>query len=203
MRFYHRSDVLYQLTRVFTRQFFPRYGDRTVDQMVQAARSTKQNIVEGSVDGQTSTETELKLLGIARGSNQELLKDYEDYLKTKGLQEWHDSKNPRFNALHKFCTEHYLYDDYQDVLPKLNDEELANMAICLCHQVNSALEKHIKRVAEDFEVNGGTRERMMAARLKQRAAQKQIIEDQAHEIEDLKKTIDYLKRLLDDNNIDY
>lgn len=51
MRFYHRSDVLYQLTRVFTRQFFPRYGDRTVDQMVQAARSTKQNIVEGSVDG--------------------------------------------------------------------------------------------------------------------------------------------------------
>ena len=203
MRFYHRSDVLYQLTRVFTRQFFPRYGDRTVDQMVQAARSTKQNIVEGSVDGQTSTETELKLLGIARGSNQELLKDYEDYLKTKGLQEWHDSKNPRFNALHKFCTEHYLYDDYQDVLPKLNDEELANMAICLCHQVDSALEKHIKRVAEDFEVNGGTRERMMAARLKQRAAQKQIIEDQAHEIEDLKKTIDYLKRLLDDNNIDY
>ena len=203
MRFYHRSDVLYQLTRVFTRQFFPRYGDRTVDQMVQAARSTKQNIVEGSVDGQTSTETELKLLGIARGSNQELLKDYEDYLKTKGLQEWHDSKNPRFNALHKFCTEHYLYDDYQDVLPKLNDEELANMAICLCHQVDSALDKHIKRVAEDFEVNGGTRERMMAARLKQRAAQKQIIEDQAHEIEDLKKTIDYLKRLLDDNNIDY
>lgn len=203
MRFYHRSDVLYLLTRVFTRQFFPRYGDRTVDQMVQAARSTKQNIVEGSVDGQTSTETELKLLGIARGSNQELLKDYEDYLKTKGLQEWHDSKNPRFNALHKFCTEHYLYDDYQDVLPKLNDEELANMAICLCHQVDSALEKHIKRVAEDFEVNGGTRERMMAARLKQRAAQKQIIEDQAHEIEDLKKTIDYLKRLLDDNNIDY
>lgn len=69
--------------------------------------------------------------------------------------------------------------------------------------MDSALEKHIKRVAEDFEVNGGTRERMMAARLKQRAAQKQIIEDQAHEIEDLKKTIDYLKRLLDDNNIDY
>lgn len=203
MRFYHRSEVLYQLTRVFTRQFLPRYGDRTVDQMVQAARSTKQNIVEGSVDGQTSTETELKLLGIARGSNQELLKDYEDYLKTKGMQEWHDSKNPRFNDLHMFCTKHYMYVDYQEVLPKLNDEELANMAICLCHQVDSALEKHIKRVAEDFEINGGTRERMMAARLKQRAIQKQIIDAQAHEIEDLKKTVDYLKRLLDDNNIDY
>ena len=63
LRFYKRSDVLYQLTQVFCQRYLPRYGDRTVDQMVQAARSTKQNIAEGSTDGQTSTETELKLLG--------------------------------------------------------------------------------------------------------------------------------------------
>ena len=77
LRFYQRSDVLYQLTQTFCGRYLPRYGDRTVDQMVQAARSTKQNIAEGSTDGQTSSETELKLLGIARGSNQELLEDYQ------------------------------------------------------------------------------------------------------------------------------
>lgn len=65
LRFYQRSDVLYQLTQAFCRRFLKQYGDRTVDQMVQAARSTKQNIVEGSSDGQTSMEVELKLLGIA------------------------------------------------------------------------------------------------------------------------------------------
>ena len=69
---YKKSDVIYQGTVVSCRRFLPQYGDRTVDQMTQAARSCKQNIAEGSTDGQTSTETELKLLGIARGSNQEL-----------------------------------------------------------------------------------------------------------------------------------
>ena len=85
LRFYQRSDVLYQLTQEFCKRYLPQYGDRTVDQMVQAARSTKQNIAEGSSDGQTSTETELKLLGIARGSNKELMEDYQDYMKRKGL----------------------------------------------------------------------------------------------------------------------
>lgn len=74
LRFYQRSDVLYQLTQHFCQRFLPAYGDRTVDQMVQAARSVKQNIAEGSSDGQTSMEIELKLLGVARGSNKELWK---------------------------------------------------------------------------------------------------------------------------------
>ena len=92
LRFYQRSDVLYQLTCEFCSRYLPRYGDRTVDQMVQAARSTKQNIAEGSSDGQTSAETELKLLGIARGSNKELLRDY---LKYCYLNEWHGSNKLR------------------------------------------------------------------------------------------------------------
>ena len=100
--------------------------------MVQAARSTKQNIAEGSTDGQTSTETELKLLGIARGSNQELLEDYQDYLKRKGLSEWF-RRNERFDRLHQFCCYHSQWADYQPMMVKMNDEELANMAICLCH----------------------------------------------------------------------
>ena len=70
--FYRKSDTIYQLTVEFCRRFLPPHGDRTVDQMVQAARSGKQNIVEGSEDGQTSSETEIKLLNVARGSLHEL-----------------------------------------------------------------------------------------------------------------------------------
>lgn len=86
--FYRKSDVLVQLTKAFCERFLPKYGDRTVDQMVQAARSVKQNIAEGLTDGQTSFETEIKLLGIAKGSNQELLEDYRDYMKQHHLADW-------------------------------------------------------------------------------------------------------------------
>lgn len=196
LRFYQRSDVLYQLTRIFCQRFLPKYGDRTVDQMIQAARSAKQNIAEGSSDGQTSLEIELKLLGVARGSNKELLEDYQDYLKMKGLKEWFTVKNPRFDSLHKFCIEHSKYDDYCDLLPKMNDEELANMAICLCHQIDRAMTKYIEGKDREFTTEGGIRERMTAARLEQRATQKEIIECQAREIEELKKEIAYLKDLL-------
>ena len=195
LRFYHRSDVLYQLTQLFCQRFLKQYGDRTVDQMVQAARSTKQNIVEGSSDGQTSMEVELKLLGIARGSNQELLEDYQDYIKRKGLAEWY-GKHPRFKAMHDYCRKHYKYEDYKDLLPKMNDEEMANMAICLCHQVDAALNKYIERKDRQFTTEGGIRERMTAARLKQRTSQKEIIEQQAQEIAALKAEVARLKALL-------
>ena len=135
LRFYQRSDVLYQLTQVFCQRYLPRYGDRTVDQMIQAARSTKQNIAEGSTDGQTSIETELKLLGIARGSNQELLEDYQDYLKRKGMTEWF-GHNKRFDRLHQFCRDHCQWIDYQSLLLKMSDEELANMAGCTRVHIN-------------------------------------------------------------------
>ena len=88
LHFYRKSDVLVQLTKSFCERFLPKYGDRTVDQMVQAARSVKQNIAEGLTDGQTSFEVEIKLLGIAKGSNQELLEDYLDYIKQHKLNEW-------------------------------------------------------------------------------------------------------------------
>lgn len=86
--FYRKSDTLFQLTVEFCHRFLPAYGDRTVDQMIQAARSGKQNIVEGSEDGQTSSEMEIKLLNIARGSLQELRADYNDYLNTRHLSSW-------------------------------------------------------------------------------------------------------------------
>jgi four helix bundle protein len=83
--FYQKADTLYQITYIFCDRFLPKFGDRTVDQMTQAARSGKQNIVEGSEDGKTSTEMELKLLNVARSSIQELREDYADYLKTRNL----------------------------------------------------------------------------------------------------------------------
>ena len=194
LRFYQRSDVLYQLTQVFCQKFLPKYGDRTVDQMVQSARSVKQNIAEGSSDGQTSTEVEIRLLGISRGSNQELLEDFHDYLKRKGIGEWF-GKNPRFEPLHQFCKNHSKYEDYQALLPKMNDEELANMGICLCHQIDSALTKYIEKKDREFTTEGGIKERMTAARLEQRESQKEIIARQAQEIESLRKEVKRLKAL--------
>lgn len=200
LRFYQRSDVLYQLTQVFCQRFLPRYGDRTVDQMVQAARSTKQNIAEGSTDGQTSTETELKLLGIARGSNQELLEDYQDYLKRKGLSEWF-GRNDRFDRLHQFCRYHSQWADYQPIMVKMNDEELANMAICLCHQVDKALAKYIELKDREFTTEGGIRERMTAARLGQRETQRQTIERLTAEIDALRQENARLKQIMAENGI--
>jgi four helix bundle suffix protein len=200
LRFYQCSDVLYQLTQVFCQRYLPRYGDRTVDQMVQAARSTKQNIAEGSTDGQTSTETELKLLGIARGSNQELLEDYQDYLKRKGLSEWF-RHNDRFDRLHQFCRNHSQWADYQPLLVKMNDEELANMAICLCHQVDKALAKYIELKDREFTTEGGIRERMTAARLGQRETQRQTIERLTAEINTLRLENVRLKQIMAENGI--
>ena len=196
LRFYQRSDVLYQLTQLFCLRYLPKYGDRTVDQMVQSARSIKQNIAEGSSDGQTLMEVELKLLGIARGSNKELQEDFQDYLKRKGLEEWF-GKNERFDRLHDFCTTHSKFEDYKEVLPKMNDEELANMGICLCHQVDAALTKYIEKKDREFTTEGGIRERMTAARLGQRETQKEIIARQAKEIEVLKAENARLMALLE------
>ena len=184
------------MTQVFCQRYLPRYGDRTVDQMVQAARSIKQNIAEGSTDGQTSTETEIKLLGTARGSNQKLLEDYQDYLKRKGMKEWFGNNN-RFDRLHRFCKEHTLWEDYRELTTRMNDEELANMAICLCHQVDKAMAKYMERKDREFTTEGGIRERMTAARLDQRETQRQIIERQAAEINALRKENDRLREMLE------
>ena len=98
--FYQKTDVLYQLTFIFTKQHLLQFGDRTVDQMVQAARSGKQNIVEGSEDGVTSMEMEIKLLNVARSSIHELREDYEDYLKSRELPLW-DKTHPRYERMLK------------------------------------------------------------------------------------------------------
>ena len=163
LRFYKKSDVLYQITVVFCRRFLPQYGDRTVDQMVQAARSCKQNIVEGSEDGKTSTEMELKLLNVARASLGELREDYEDYLKSHSFQHW-DTKHPRFDALLKYCREHNDSADYMSLVEKMTDEELCNLAITLCHITDKMMVSYLDYLEKRFVTEGGIKERMHSAR---------------------------------------
>lgn len=120
--FYQKTVALYQMTYVFCKRFLPKYGDRTVDQMVQAARSGKQNIVEGCADGVTSMEMELKLRNVARASIKELKEDYLDYLMSRKLAVW-DKNHPRYDGLLKFCRAHNRVEDYEPFLEKWTDEE--------------------------------------------------------------------------------
>ena len=186
--FYQKTVVLYQMTYTFTRRFLPTYGDRTVDQMVQAARSGKQNIVEGSADGVTSMEMELKLLNVARASIQELLEDYEDYLISHRLVKW-SKAHPRFEPLITFCRHHNHLQHYEPFFEQWSDEEMANTAITLCHMVDKMLCTYQKKKEEEFVTEGGIRERMTAARLGYRTNQKALIEQQQTEIARLQAEI--------------
>ena len=161
--FYRKSDTLFQLTVEFCHRFLPAYGERTVDQMIQAARSGKQNIVEGSEDGQTSSEMEIKLLNIARGSLQELRADYNDYLNTRHLTSW-PANSERQQRLREFCHSHNDYSDYEPFVNKMSDEEMANMALTLCHQTDKMMCAYIEKLEKQFVTEGGIKERMYAAR---------------------------------------
>ena len=161
--FYRKSDAIYQLTVEFCHRFLPPYGDRTVDQMVQAARSGKQNIVEGSEDGQTSSEMEIKLLNVARGSLQELRLDYQDYLNTHHLPVW-AADSERQKRLRDFCHSHNDYSDYAPLVAKMSDEEMANLLLTLCHQTDMIICAYIAKLEHRFVTEGGIKERMYAAR---------------------------------------
>lgn len=190
--FYQKTVVLYQMTVVFCRRFLPKYGDRTVDQMVQAARSGKQNIVEGFADGVTSTEMELKLLNVARASIKELKEDYIDYLRSHGLALW-DVKHPRYDGLLKFCRSHNTLEDYEPHFDRWSDEEMANCANSLCHMVDKMLSSHLAAKAEDFKENGGIKERMTAVRLGRRQTQNEEIAALKRENESLRRENSALK----------
>ena len=161
--FYQKSDALYQLTVIFCQRYLPRYGDRTVDQMVQAARSGKQNIVEGSEDGKTSTELELKLLNVARSSIDELREDYEDYLASHNLPQW-GAGHPRYAHLQEYTKRHNSPEDYLTLAEQWSDEEFANTCLTLCYQVDAMLNKYLANLEKTLVTEGGIKERMHKAR---------------------------------------
>ena len=194
--FYRKSDTLYQLTVEFCKRFLPAHGDRTVDQMVQAARSGKQNIVEGSEDGQTSSEMEIKLLNVARGSLQELRSDYQDYLNTHHLTLW-PKESERQQRLREFCHTHNDFCDYEPLLAKMNDEEMANMALTLCHQTDKMMCAYIEKLEQRFVTEGGIKERMHAARTGYRQEQDAHMQALEAENAELKKKIKKLEEKLE------
>lgn len=196
--FYQKSKVLYQLTFVFTKRFLVR-GDRTIDQMVQAARSGKQNIVEGSADGVTSTEMELKLLNVARSSIKELKEDYEDYIDSRHLARW-ATGHPRYDGMLTFCRKHNKVEDYQDYFEKWTDEEMANTALSLCHMVDKMMTTYQKQLEETFVKEGGIKERMTAARLGYRNNQRKEIERLESELMAAKRRIAELEERLRKEN---
>ena len=172
--FYQKSAALYQMTVIFCRRFLPLCGDRTVDQMVQAARSGKQNIVEGCAAGVTSSEMEIKLLNVARASIKELKEDYTDFLATRHLALW-TAGHARFAPLLAFCRAHNRPGDYLPFAEKWSAEEFANCANTLCRMVDRMMTTHIAAKERDFTENGGIRERMTAARLGRRQSQNEEI----------------------------
>ena len=188
LRFYQKAEVLYQMTFAFCERFLPKYGDRTVDQMVQAARSGKQNIVEGSEDGKTSTAMEVNLLNAARGSIGELRQDYIDYLKAHHLKIWTPA-DERFQPMQNFTKTHNKLCDYEPYLQQWTAEEMANVALTLCYQVDSMMNKYLKGVEEIFIKEGGVKERMHKARTDYRRQQDERLAELERTVPELRQQL--------------
>lgn len=157
MFFYRKSKVIYDLTFHFCDRFITEYHDRTKDQMIQAARSGKQNFVEGLQDGQANFEMALNLVSIGQGSLQELREDYEDYIRTRNLTMW-TKGHRRYDAMVNFCKSNNDIETYAPLFPKMNDEELSNLALTLIHQTDFLIEGFLKKMEADFIASGGTKE---------------------------------------------
>ena len=168
---YQKAECLYDITFFFAHHYFVERKDRTIDQVIQAARSAKQNIAEGCAAASTSAETEIKLLGVARASMQETLLDYEDYLRTRHLEQW-AIDDPRTKQIQEYSKKHNRPKDYTTDIDKRSPEALCNIAITLIHQFDNMMGRLLDRLQKDFVENGGIREQMTAARLGYRNDQK-------------------------------
>lgn len=159
---YRKADVIFQLTYYFCEHFIAR-GDRTKDQMIQAARSGKQNIIEGGAASATSAKMEIKLINVAKASLKELLEDYEDYLKTHGKPQWQRG-SAEFEAMRNLGRTHNDAATFMNIIATRPPETIANMAIILINQADYLLFRQLERLSEDFLENGGFSERMAAQR---------------------------------------
>ena len=164
---YQKAEIIYDGTVYFTNRFFRRY-DRTIDQMVQAARSGKQNIAEASMASATSKETEIKLTNVARASLEELLIDYQDFLRTNKLPLW-DKRHKltaRLRELNKIPNA--TYEIFRKAIENESPEICANAMIGLIKVATYLLNQQIKSLEKTFLKEGGLRERMTTMRLQYR-----------------------------------
>lgn len=194
--FYQKTEVAYVLTFHFVKRFLPAKGDRTVDQMLQAARSGKQNIIEGLADGITSTEMQLKLLNVARSSLKELRADYEDYLQTRHLNVW-NTQHPRYDEMLQFCRNHNLVADYEPFFTKWNDEELCNIALTLLHMTDKMMKTYLTALDKQFVTQGGIKERMYAARTGYRKGQEEELKRLREENKYLRQQVPILEQQIE------
>lgn len=175
LRVYQVTEIIYDITYYFTQHFLSR-GDRTVDQMVQAARSGKQNIADGNQAAATSSETEIKLTNVAKASLEELLDDYEDYLRVRNLKQW-DSQHPRYEKMRAYARSKEFSSEYALKLGQMSDEEIANLCITLIHQAMSMLHNLLTTMQRRFVTEGGIKERMHQARTGYRQQQDSRLEE--------------------------
>lgn len=160
---FQKAQVVYDITFRFARKHLAK-GDRTVDQMIQSARSGKQNILEGSKAGTTSKETEIRLTNVGRASLEELLADYRDFLRVREHALWDkDSREARY-VRHLGRRTPQSYELYRGFLESRPPAVVANIAICLIHQANYLLDQQLRRLEREFVGGGGLRERMSRAR---------------------------------------
>lgn len=198
--FYQKSDVIYQLTFAFCDRFIHLYKDRTRDQVIQAARSCKQNIVEGLADGVTSTEMQLKLLNVARASLKETREDFEDYLKSRHLLFYRKGED-RYDRMLSYCHYHNKLEDYEPIFSKWSDEEMCNCAITLCHMVDKMLMSFLAKLDREFVTEGGIKERMYKARTGYRQKQDERLKQLEEENPRLIKQILELKGQLEEQKV--
>jgi four helix bundle suffix protein len=165
---FQKAEIIYDLTFRFAHKYLAK-TDRTVDQMIQSARSGKKNILEGSKAAITSKETEIKLTNVARASLEELLDDYRDFLRARDHKIWpKDSKEAQY--VRKLGRRNpQTYEDYREFVDTRPAEVVANIALCLIHQTNYLLDQQLRRLEEDFVKAGGLRERMTRVRLQRRS----------------------------------
>ena len=167
---YQKAEAIFDITYYFCQHFLSK-GDRTVDQMVQAARSGKQNIIEGCAATPTSQETGIKLINVAKASLQELLADYEDYLRTRNHEQWTEHSE-KWEAMRQVGIKHNDSAYYMQLISTRPAETIANIAIILIKQTDYLLYKQLKALSEKFLQEGGFRERMTRMRLEEREKEK-------------------------------
>ena len=164
---YQRAEIVYDATVRFCARYFNR-RDRTVDQMVQAARSGKQNIAEGSLASGTSKATEIKLTNVARASLEELLADYRDFLRLRGLAEWDRDAAGTRRLRELVRTPGATYATFRAGVEHTDPAVAANVIIGLIKVTTYLLDRQLARLEQAFIEEGGLRERMTRARLKER-----------------------------------
>ncbi len=167
LKSYQMAEIVHDATVVFCDRFIDRRS-RTNDQMVQAARSGKQNIAEGSMASGTSKKTELKLIGVARASLEELLVDFQDYLRQHGLPLW-GKDHPQARQVRALCyKENRSYSTYKTYTEGGSAEVAANTMICVIHQTNFLLDQQLRALEKEFLEEGGFTEKLYRARSQMR-----------------------------------